>query len=191
MEVLERTFDEPVSDFPPTKPESVSSKMSSDTGNSTAPAAENSLKRKAEGEPEQIPASKKFKIINGVEIPIPMLVPKKKHIPARVLRAKLKQKRREEVNIKRLKHREEAIAEGTWDFEKETQRKKEKQIEREIKSDIKMRELAGEFGPVLPSPAELLKMEKEADKAGPEKFHDTALAKLSIKVHGVSIEVNF
>jgi hypothetical protein len=165
--------------------------MSSDTGNSTAPATENSLKRKAEGEPEQISASKKFKIINGVEIPIPMLVPKKKHIPARVLRAKLKQKRREEATIKRLNHREQAIAEGTWDFEKEIQRKKENQIEREIKAEIKKRELAGEFGPVLPSPAELLKMEKEADKAGPEKFHDTALAKLSIKVHGVSIEVNF
>jgi hypothetical protein len=158
---------------------------------SSASDAENPKKRKLDTEDVEMngPVDKRVRIVKGVEIPIPKLlsVTQKVHIPARVLKARLKQQRRDELTIARWKAREEAMASGAFDWEADAKKKKERRIDREVKAEIRRRELAEEFGPVLPSPADLLRMEKDAEKAGPERFHQTELCKLSIKVHGVRL----
>jgi hypothetical protein len=128
-----------------------------------------------------------LKIVDGIIIPPPDDLNKKKEKkePARKKRMREEHEKQHQLRLEALKAKAQAMKDPNYDWEKEERGRIEARINREVKAEILKRELAEEFGPILPSPADLLKMEKEADKLGPERFPETALAALSIKVHGV------
>jgi hypothetical protein len=107
-----------------------------------------------------------IKVVDGVAIPAPepIVREKKTKVPAKVLREQRKQAREEEARRNAIEMRKKAIAEGTFDFEADKRRKKERQVDRIVKWEIIRRENAGEFGPKLPHPSILLQIEKEISK---------------------------
>ena len=139
-------------------------------------------KRKA---PEQVPQGgdeapmeKKIKIVDGIAIPKPPPIKKaekKRHLPAKVIRAQQRQQANEEARKNAIEKRKKEIAEGTFDWEAEELRRKTRQLNRMVKAEIAKRERAGEFGVVLPHPSVMLKMEKEAHARGEPFIHPSKL----------------
>jgi hypothetical protein len=152
----------------------------------------NDKKRKLDEEaaayniPPWAPPAKKARVVIGISIPPPEPLKEQEKERAKARRAREKQELREANKAARIKARRQAMDEGTFDFEKDERRRQEIEISRIVNTEIRKRTLQEEFGPVLPTPTELLKIEKDAAKVGPAKFHETELAKLSVKVHGVS-----
>jgi nucleolar protein TMA23 len=130
----------------------------------------------------------KLRVIEGIIIPAPDSLTKKKEKkePARKKRLREERERKQVSRMEGIKARAEARKGPNFDWEAENRRQIESRIVRQVKTELQRRELAEEFGPLMPSPADLLQMEKEADKGGSENFPQSRLAELSIKVHGVS-----
>jgi hypothetical protein len=104
-----------------------------------------------------------IKVVDGIHIPAPepLVREKKRKIPAKVIREERKQAREEEARRNTIAKKKKAIEEGTFDFAADERRKKERQVDRIVRSEIIRRENQGEFGPKLPHPSTLLKIEKE------------------------------
>lgn len=139
-------------------------------------------KRKSEDDNSQVeeeaPAEKKIKIVDGIAIPKPAPIrksEKKKHEPARVIRAKQREERKAEARKNALENRKKQIEEGTFDWEADERRRKERQLNQMVKAEIAKRERAGEFGVVLPHPSVMLQMEKEAHARGEPFIHPSRL----------------
>jgi hypothetical protein len=107
-----------------------------------------------------------IKVVDGIAIPAPQPIirEKKKKLPAKVIREQHKQEREELSRKIAMENKRKAIAEGTFDFEAEDRRKKERQIDKTVKLELMRRDNNGEFGPKLPHPSALLKIEKEIAK---------------------------
>lgn len=123
-------------------------------------------------------AEKKVKIIDGIAIPKPPPLKKKekmKHAPARVIRAQQRDERKEEARQNAIEKRKKQIEEGTFDWEADELRRKERQLNQMVKAEISKRERAGEFGVVLPHQSVMLKMEKEAHERGEPFIHPSKL----------------
>lgn len=136
-------------------------------------ASEEAVQDNGEG-----PAEKKVKIIEGIAIPKPTPIrknEKKKHVPARVIRAQQREERKEEARRNAIEKRKKQIEEGTFDWEADELRRKERQLNQMVKAEIMKRERAGEFGVVLPHPSVMLKMEKEAHARGEPFIHPSKL----------------
>jgi hypothetical protein len=153
-------------------------------------ASRKSDKRKLdlEVEDENGPTEKKTKTIGDIEDPVPITLElqEEKPLSENIAREEDKQLGLGLLDKSQSRKRQQSSTNGTPNIDSVERKKKEQQVERMIKAEIKRRERAEEFGPILPSPSQLLKLEKAAAKAGPDRFHETDLAKLSIKVHGVS-----
>ncbi|MBE7180244.1 MAG: hypothetical protein INR71_03385 [Terriglobus roseus] len=78
---------------------------------------------------------------------------KKEHVPAKEVRKKRKLKQVEESRENAKKNRQQAIADGTFDYEADEVRRKEHEINKIVKANIEKRLRAGEFGPILPHPS--------------------------------------
>jgi hypothetical protein len=107
-----------------------------------------------------------IKVVDGIHIPAPesLIREKKQKKPARVIREERKEAREEEARRIAIANKKKAIEDGTFDFAADARRKKERQVDRIVRSEIIRRENQGEFGPKLPHPAVLLKIEKEIIK---------------------------
>jgi hypothetical protein len=116
-------------------------------------------------EPEE-PELKKFKVIDGIEIPAPQPIirEKKKKESAKEVRDRRAKDKADKAREQFLESKKKALEEGTFDFEADEKRKKERELERMVKEELRRREDAGEFGPKLPHPSILLKYEKEVEK---------------------------
>jgi len=145
-------------------------------------AKSNEKKRKAsEQEPhggDEAPTEKKIKIVDGIAIPKPPPIKKaekKKHLPAKVIRAQQRQQAKEEARKNAMEKRKKAIADGTFDWQAEELRRQTRQLNRLVNEEISRREKAGEFGVVLPHPSIMLKLEKEAHARGEPFIHPSIL----------------
>jgi hypothetical protein len=121
----------------------------------------------AEAAPEpKEPESKKSKIVDGIVIPAPkpIIREKKKKESAGAVRERRKQEKAEQAKQNFLENRKKAIEEGTFDYEADQLKKKERELERMVNEELERREKAGEFGPILPHPSILLRYEKEVEK---------------------------
>jgi hypothetical protein len=116
-------------------------------------------------EPEE-PELKKPKVVDGIEIPAPQPIirEKKKKESAKEVRERRKGEQAELAKQNFIENKRKAIEEGTFDYEADERRKKERELERMVKEELQRRENTGEFGPKLPHPSVLLKYEKEIEK---------------------------
>jgi hypothetical protein len=107
-----------------------------------------------------------IKVVDGISIPAPEIVikEKQKKTPARVVRETRKMERKEKARQNAIEAKGQAIAEGTFDHDAEERKRRERAIDKIVKHELKRREQAGEFGPLLPHPTVLLKFEKEIAK---------------------------
>ncbi|QDS70908.1 hypothetical protein FKW77_006357 [Venturia effusa] len=121
---------------------------------------------KKRSEPAEEPEAKKPKVVDGIVIPPPkpIIREKKKKESAREVRERRARERTEAQRQAYLENKQKAIENGTFDFEADAKRKKEHELERMVKEELRRREAAGEFGPKLPHPTILLKYEKEVEK---------------------------
>lgn len=140
---------------------------------------EKSKKRKAENE-TQAESSKKVKITNDETNVEDSAQATEAVAPERPTPIPAKKQKKD----KKKKDKSNAVPKVPNEDSPEVQQKM-KTIAKEVKAEIHRRELAQEFGPKMPNPAILLRMEKAADEAGPEDFPFTDLAKLSVRIHGV------
>jgi hypothetical protein len=115
-------------------------------------------------EPEQ-PELKKFKVVDGIEIPAPQPIirEKKKKESAKEVRERRAKEKAEQARQSFLENKKKALDEGTFDYEADEKRKKDRELERMVKEELRRREDTGEFGPKLPHPSILLKYEKEVE----------------------------
>jgi hypothetical protein len=116
-------------------------------------------------EPEE-PELKKFKVVDGIEIPAPQPIirEKKKKESAKEVRERRSREKAEQGRQSFLENKKKALEEGTFDYEADEKKKKERELERMVKEELRRREDTGEFGPKLPHPSMLLKYEKEVEK---------------------------
>lgn len=116
--------------------------------------------------PIEEPEPKKSKVVNGIVIPAPQPIirEKKKKESARETRERRAREKTEAQRQAFLENKQKAIEDGTFDFEADAKRKKEHELERMVKEELRRREATGEFGPKLPHPSMLLKFEKEVEK---------------------------
>lgn len=112
------------------------------------------------------PEPKKTKVVNGIVIPAPkpIIREKKKKESARETRERRAREKTEAQRQAFLENKQKALEDGTFDFEADAKRKKERELERMVKEELRRREATGEFGPKLPHPSILLKYEKEVEK---------------------------
>jgi len=115
---------------------------------------------------QEEPELKKPKVVDGVEIPVPtpIIRDKKKKESAKEVRERRKREHAEETRQNAMENKQKAIAEGTFNFEEDERKKKERELNRMVKEELQRRENQGEFGPKLPHPSVLLKYEKEIEK---------------------------
>ncbi|TLD38235.1 Nitrate transporter [Venturia nashicola] len=116
--------------------------------------------------PTEGPEPKKAKVVDGIIIPAPQPIirEKKKKESARETRERRAKEKAEAQRQAFLENKQKALEEGTFDFEADAKRKKERELERMVKEELRRREATGEFGPKLPHPSVLLKYEKEVEK---------------------------
>jgi len=122
--------------------------------------------------------AKKVKLVEGIALPKPPPIKKsekKRHLPAKAIRAQQRQEAKEEARKNTFEKRKTEIADGTFDWEAEELRRKTRQLNRMVTAEIAKRERDGEFGVVLPHPSLMLKLEKEAHARGEPFIHPSKL----------------
>lgn len=116
--------------------------------------------------PADEPETQKTKVVDGIVIPAPQPIirEKRKKESARETRERRAREKTEAQRQAFLESKQKALEDGTFDFEADAKRKKERELERMVKEELRRREATGEFGPKLPHPSMLLKYEKEVEK---------------------------
>jgi len=100
--------------------------------------------------------------------------------PRTVVRAERKAKRTQEARLNAIAKRNEKIAAGTFDWEADAERKKNKELNKRVNDIINKRAAQGEFGALMthPSITNSKKYKKEQEKA--EKAARKAAAKAAL-----------
>lgn len=96
---------------------------------------------------------------------------KREKEPRELVRKRRKEEASERARANAAEKKQKAIEEGTFDYEAEERRKKERHVNSLVKRNIEKRLKAGEFGPILPHP--------NSGKGGPQKkFFDVSTGKM-------------
>ena len=113
----------------------------------------------------------------------PVTTSKKKkkdpHVPVRVQRAMKRDEQAKQAKLAVAEKRQAAIEDGTWDFDGEAIRRKEKDLNRRVRVEIRERVKAGEFGSLLPDAGARKQLEEDARLGGEPFVHPS---RLGIKV---------